>query len=354
MTRQIFGYLPDGTPVELFTLTNATGTEIQATNYGATVVSCRTPDRDGCFGDIALGFNELGGYLGHGAYFGPIIGRYANRIAAGRFVLDGRTYTLAVNDEPNHLHGGLRGFDKVLWAAEELEHGVGVGVRFTRTSPDGEEGYPGKLDVQVEYTVTDSNELIVDYAAVTDAATPINLTQHTYFNLGGEGNGDILGHLLMISSNTYTPVLANLIPTGEIASITGSPLDFRRETAIGARLGLQHEQLRYARGYDHNYVINRPNSGLVLAARVFDPRSGRQLCVATTEPGIQFYSGNFLDGTLRGKSGKIYYRHAGFCLETQHFPDSPNHPHFPCTILRPGVRFASRTVFAFDVRANAS
>lgn len=347
VTRTSFATLPDGAPVDLFTLANAAGTRIRAITYGGIILSLEVPDRDGRPGDIVLGYDSLDGYLKRPEYFGSIIGRYANRIARGRFVLDGAEYRLTTNDGPNHLHGGVRGFDKVVWQAEPIESARGAGVVFTRTSPDGEEGYPGTVTVRVTYTLTDRNELHVEYEATTDSSTPINLTQHSYFNLAGEGSGDILGHLLTIHASRYTPVDATLIPTGEIASVEGTPLDFRTPVAIGQRIDEPHEQLRRARGYDHNYVIDREGDGLVPAARVVEPRSGRTLEVTTTEPGIQFYSGNFLDGTVVGKSGHVYGHRAGFCLETQHFPDSPNQPAFPSTIVRPGERYRSHTIYTF-------
>jgi aldose 1-epimerase len=347
VTRTPFATMPDGTAVDLFTLTNAAGTRIRAISYGGIILSIEVPDRDGRPADIVLGYDSLDGYLEKPEYFGSIIGRYANRIARGRFVLDGTEYRLATNDGPNHLHGGIRGFDKVVWQAEPVESARGAGVVFTRTSPDGEEGYPGTVSVRVTYTLTDRNELHVEYEATTDKPTPINLTQHSYFNLAGEGSGDILGHRLTLHASRYTPVDATLIPTGEIAPVEGTPFDFRTPAAIGQRIDEPHEQLRRGRGYDHNYAIDRQGDGLVQAARVVEPRSGRTLEVSTTEPGIQFYSGNFLDGTVVGKSGHVYGHRTGFCLETQHFPDSPNQPAFPSTILRPGERYRSHTVYAF-------
>jgi aldose 1-epimerase len=347
VTRMPFATTPAGQPVELFTLTNPHGIEVRAVTYGGIILSLRTPDRDGRLGDIVLGYDSLDGYLRETPYFGAIIGRYGNRIAGGRFTLDGRTYALATNNGPNHLHGGVRGFDKVVWAGEPLETDSAVGVVFTYTSPDGEEGYPGTLHARVSYTLTDDARLIIEYVATTDQATPVNLTQHAYFNLAGAG--DILGHELMIAAGRYTPVDSTLIPTGELASVEGTPFDFRTPTAIGARIGADHVQLKNGLGYDHNFVLDRDDPGLMHAARVVEPTSGRTLDVWTTEPGLQFYSGNFLDGSITGKGGQVYAHRTGFCLETQHFPDSPNQPAFPSTILRPGEEYRSRTVFGFGV-----
>jgi aldose 1-epimerase len=347
VTRAPFGMMPDSTPVEAFTLTNARGTEVRAISYGGIIQSLKVADRTGTVDDIVLGFDSLDGYLGDHPFFGAIIGRYGNRIGKAQFTLDGRTYTLAANNGPNHLHGGLKGFDKVVWKAEPLKSDRGVGVVFTRTSPDGEEGYPGNLGVRVTYTLTDQNELIVEYHATTDKATPVNLTQHSYFNLAGQGSGTILGHELMIDADRYTPVDSTLIPTGELAPVQGTPFDFRKATTIGARIDQDDAQLKHGPGYDHNWVLNRKGDGLQLAARVVEPRTGRTLEIRTTEPGIQFYAGNFLDGTIKGKAGRVYPRRSGFCLETQHFPDSPNKPEFPSTILRPGGDYRTTTVFTF-------
>ena len=349
MTRASFGTLPDGTAVEVFTLTNANGLELRAITLGATIVSLRVPDRAGRFDDIVLGHDRVEGYVSSSPYFGSIVGRYANRIAKGAFSLDGKTYALATNNAPNHLHGGVKGFDKIVWKAEPVAAADGAAVAFSMTSPDGDEGYPGTLRVRVTYTLTNKNELIVDYDASADKATPVNLSQHSYFNLAGDGSGDILGHVLSINADRFTPVDATLIPTGELTPVSGTPFDFRTPTAIGARIAADDEQLRRGKGYDHNFVLNRPGAGLVPAARVVAPTTGRTLDIATTEPGIQFYSGNFLDGTITGKSGHVYRHRTGFCLETQHFPDSPNQPAFPSTILKPGETYRSRTVFTFGV-----
>jgi len=348
-TRARFGRTPDGTPVDMVTLTNVHGIEVRAISYGAIICSIRVPDRDGRFDDVVLGHETLEGYLERSSYFGAVVGRFANRIAKGRFTLDGTTYQLATNNGANHLHGGVKGFDKKVWTAEPFENGGNVGVIWGYTSRDGEEGYPGTLAVRVTYTLTANDEVIADYDASTDKATPINLTQHTYFNLAGDGGGDILGHELTIDADLFTPVDDAQIPTGEIAAVQGTPFDFRVASTIGARIDADEEQIRRGRGYDHNFVINRSSGGLVRAAYVVEPKSGRTLSVATTEPGVQLYSGNNLDGTIAGKSGHVYGRRLGLCLETQHFPDSPNHANFPSTVLRPGERFRSRTVFAFGV-----
>ena len=346
-----FDVLPTGEAVRAFTLRNANGVELRAIEYGGIIVSLRTPDRTGALADIVLGFNDLNAYLAGSPYFGAITGRYANRIANGRFTLDGKTYQLAVNNGPNALHGGLKGFDKTVWHGEARASDRGIQVAFRYRSADGEEGYPGTLNTTVTYTLTDSNQLVVDYEATTDKPTPINLTQHSYFNLAGEGSGDVLGHVLTINAGRFVPVDSTLIPTGELASVAGTPFDFRTPTAIGARIDQSHPQLERGRGYDHTFVVmrNDGDTGLVQAAHVVEPRSGRTLSVATTEPGVQFYTGNFLDGTLTGKSGRVYRQRYGFCLETHHFPDSPNKPQFPSTILRPGKMFRSRTVFTFGV-----
>ena len=331
----------------MFTLTNAKGVEVRAITYGAIITSIRVPDRAGRFADIVLGFDSLEGYVKTHPYFGTIVGRYGNRIAGGRFTLDGQTFKLAQNNGPNHLHGGNKGFDKYVWKAEPAANGRGVA--FTRTSPDGEEGYPGTLVARVTYTLTDNNELVVDYHATTDKATPVNLTQHSYFNLSGDPSTTILGHELTIDADRYTPVDATLIPTGELAPVQGTPFDFRKPVAIGARIDQPHQQLEFGRGYDHNWVLNRTGSQPGFAARLVDSKSGRTLEVSTTEPGVQFYTGNFLDGTIKGKGGQVYNHRAGLCLETQHFPDSPNKPNFPSSILQPGKEYRTTTVFTFGV-----
>jgi aldose 1-epimerase len=339
----------DGRPVNLFTLTNANGVEVDAMNYGGIIVSIRVPDRKGQIADIVLGHENFDGYIPNPPYIGAVVGRYANRIANGTFTLDGKTYTLPKNDGPNTLHGGVdKTFNKVVWEGEALKGKTGVA--FTYLSKDGDDGFPGNLKVKVTYTLTDQNELVIDYEATTDKATPINLSQHSYFNLSGEGNGDILNHELMLNADRFTPVDKNLIPTGELRPVKGTPLDFTTSTRIGARIEDSYDQMVLAHGYDHNWVINRKGDGLAPAARMYEPTTGRVLEVSTTQPGVQFYTGNFLDGTVTGKHGHVYKRRYGFCLETQHFPDSPNHPDFPSTILRPGETFKSETVFKFSTK----
>ena len=350
VASQPFGALPDGTAVELITLTNASGMSVSVTSYGAIITSIKVPDRAGELADVALGYDTLDEYVKDTSHFGALIGRYANRIAKAQFALDGKTYKLARNDGPNSLHGGVQGFDKFVWKAEPFERPTEVGVVFTRTSPDGEEGFPGNLAVQATYTLTNDNELALELNATTDKPTVVNLTQHTYFNLAGEGSGNVLNHELTVDANRYTPVDDKLIPTGELARVAGTPFDFRTRTAIGARIGLDNAQLKLGNGYDHNFVLNREGNDLVLAARVKEAKSGRILEVHTTEPGVQFYTANHLDGTIKGKAGHAYAKHDAFCLETQHFPDSPNQSSFPTTRLDPGQTYQSRTVFAFSAQ----
>jgi aldose 1-epimerase len=347
VSKAVFGKTPDGQDVDVFTLTNAQGIEARIITYGGILISLRVPDRAGKLDDIVLGYNDLGGYLKSTPYFGAIIGRYGNRIAKGRFTLDGKSYTLATNDGPNHLHGGIKGFDKVVWKGESSKSPDGVTVTFSHDSPDGDEGYPGTLKTQVTYSLNNSNELAIEYQATTDKPTIVNLTHHSYFNLAGEGKRDILDHQIMINADRYTPIDATSIPLGDLAEVEGTPFDFRKPQPIGSRINQDNSQLKNGKGYDHNFVLNRQNDGLALAARVVEPASGRTLEVSTTEPGIQFYSGNFLDGSITGKSGQPYKERFGFCLEPQHFPDSPNHAAFPSTILKPGTEYRSRTVFAF-------
>jgi aldose 1-epimerase len=351
ITKNAFGNTGDGKPVDLYTLTNQHGMEIRVMSYGGIVLSLRVPDKNGQFDDVTLGYESLDGYLKKTAYFGAIIGRYGNRIANGKFTLDGKEYTLAKNNGPNSLHGGLKGFDKVVWEAEPFENPNGAGVVFKYMSADGEEGFPGNLKARVTYTLTDQNELVLAYHATTDKATPINLTNHTYFNLAGDGKGDILGHVLTLNAERFTPVDNTLIPTGELWSVKDTPFDFTKPAVIGARIHDQNEQLLFAGGYDHDFVINRQGPGLALAARVEEPTTGRVMEVFTTEPGVQFYSGNFLDGTITGKGGHVYKPRTGFCLETQHYPDSPNKPEFPSTILRPGETYDSKTAYKFSTAA---
>ncbi|MFZ2054680.1 MAG: aldose epimerase family protein [Candidatus Aminicenantales bacterium] len=338
--KQPFGELPDGTPVDIFILTNGRGLKARLMTYGAILVSLEVPDRSGNPGDIVLGYDSLDGYVKNDPYFGSIVGRYGNRIAKGRFTLDGVTYELATNNGENHLHGGIKGYDKIVWKAEPLRGDGEVGVKFSYLSPDGEEGYPGKLNISVVYTLTDRNELKIGYEAKSDKATPVNLIHHSYFNLAGEG--DILGHELMINADAYTPVDAGLIPTGEIRPVKDTPFDFTSPHTIGERIA------QVEGGYDHNFVLRNGGGRLDLTVRVAEPVSGRIMEISTTEPGLQFYSGNFLDGKITGKGGKVYDKHFGFCLETQHFPDSPNKPDFPSTILRPGDVYKSLTIHKFS------
>jgi aldose 1-epimerase len=337
----------DGQQVELYTLTNRQGVEAKITNYGATVVSLKVPDREGRFADVLLGYDTLEGYRQSTFYVGPVIGRYANRIARGRFALNGKEYKLAVNNGENHLHGGLKGFDKVVWKARPFASRDGAAVELTYLSKDGEEGYPGNLSVKVVYTLTGKNELRMDYSATTDRDTVVNLTNHAYFNLAGQGNGDILKHHLTIDADRFLPADAKSIPTGELRSVAGTPFDFRAAKAIGARIAQDDEQLKFGNGYDHTFVIRGRAGALRRAATVSEPSTGRVLEVWTTEPGMQLYTGNYLENTMIGKGGKAYGARQGFCLETQHFPDSPNKPDFPTTVLRKGGHFNSTTIYKF-------
>ncbi len=334
---------------DLYTLRNSKGAEATITTYGARVVTLTMPNKAGKFDDIVLGFDNLDGYLQTPPppYFGATIGRYGNRIAGGKFELDGKTYTLAENNGANSLHGGNIGFDKVLWTAKS---GDGASVAMTYVSKDGEEGYPGNLTATVTYTLTDNNELRIEYSATTDKDTVVNLTNHSYFNLAGQGEGDILGHVVMIDADRFTPVDKGLIPTGELKPVDGTPFDFRKPTPIGDRIDAKDPQIALGPGYDHNFVLNHAGPSLALAARVTEPKTGRVMEVLTTEPGLQFYTSNFLDGTLKGVGGKVYPRRSAFCMETQHFPDSPNHPAFPSTTLKPGETYHSETVYRFSVQ----
>lgn len=346
VTPAPFGILPDGQHVTVFTLTNRQGMQVKVLDFGAIISAIHVPDRDGAFADVVLGFECIEPYLANSAFLGAVIGRFGNRIAEGRFSLDGKDYQLAVNNAPNHLHGGNQGFHQVMWQAAPFTKDDAVGITFTRSSPDGEDGYPGKLDVTLTYALDDDNALSLRYHAVTDQATPINLTNHSYFNLAGQGS--IFGHEVTINADRYLPVDAGSIPTGELADVTGTPFDLRQSTVVGDSIALPHEQLRIGRGYDHNFVLNQqPGQALTLAAMVREPQSGRVMQVYTQEPGVQFYSGNFLDGSQHGKLRAHSYRGA-LCLETQHFPDSPNQSHFPSTILRPGQVYQTHTVYRFS------
>jgi aldose 1-epimerase len=343
-----FGTTADGQDVFLYTLRNESGMEARVTNYGGIVVSLTAPDRDGRFEDIVLGYDTLAEYEKETPYFGALIGRYGNRIGKGQFELDGQTYQLTLNDGPNHLHGGEKGFDKVVWNAETEETPAGPSLLLTYVSPDGEEGYPGTLTARVRYTLTDDDELAIEYAATTDQPTIVNLTHHSYFNLSGNVKRDILGHDLQIAAESFTPVDSTLIPTGELRPVAGTPFDFREAKPIGRDIDADNEQIGYGPGYDHNWVIDPEDSGeWRQVATLSDPESGRVMTIHTVEPGLQFYSGNFLDGTITGKDGVVYGHRTGLCLETQHFPDSPNHEHFPSTVLRPGEVYQTRTVYRF-------
>jgi aldose 1-epimerase len=360
--RRAFGETDHGQPIDLYTLRNARGVEVSIITYGGIVTAIKVPDRNGAIADVVLGFDSLAPYLKKHPLFGALVGRYANRIGGARFTLDGHEHRLTANEGPNHLHGGLRGFDRQVWRAEEIASKDGPTVRLSYTSRDGEEGYPGTLAVTVTYALIDGggggggSALRVEYAATTDKPTIVNLTSHGYFNLAGQGQGDILGHELTIAAARITPVGEGLLPTGELRAVAGTPFDFRRPVAIGARIDARDRQLALATGYDHNFVLDPPvgvgggggGGGTPrLAARVREPRSGRVLEVLTTEPGLQLYSGNFLDGTLTGKAGRAYGRRQGLCLEPQHFPDSPHQPSFPSVVLRPGERYRSTTIYRF-------
>ena len=349
--KESFGKTAGGALIDLYTLSNKKGMQVAITNFGATVVALKVPDRAGKAADVVLGFDTLEGYENGTAYFGATVGRYGNRIAGGQFSIDGKTYTLPRNNGNNTLHGGIVGFNKKVWKAIAGKDSESLEMSYL--SVDGEEGFPGNLSVKVAFTLAaDRNELKIDYTASTDKDTVLNLTNHSYFNLAGEGNGDILDHVLTLHAKQFTPVDKTLIPTGELRDVAGTPLDFTTATAIGKRISENYEQLVFGKGYDHNWVLARAESekGLTLAAEAYDPKSGRKLEVLTTEPGVQFYSGNFLDGSAKGKGNKAYGQRAAFCLETQHFPDSPNHPNFPGTLLKPNSVFHSQTVFRFSAK----
>jgi aldose 1-epimerase len=340
-----FGTLDEGTAIDLYTLKNAKGITAKVITYGATLTELWIPDRSGKSGDVVLGFDNIQGYVGKHPWFGATVGRVANRIAKGKFTLDGKEYSLEINDPPNSLHSGAKDLSHVVWKAEPVHERNGAAVRFTYNSADGDEGYPGTLLVTVLYRLTNSNELQLEYTARTDKPTPVNLTNHSYFNLGG--GSDVLGQVLELNAESYTPVDATLIPTGEIRPVKGTPLDFTHPVAIGAHIA---EMAGNPGGYDHNFVLSMEGGKLKRAARVLDPASGRQMEVWTTEPGVQFYSGNFLDGTLTGKRGVVYGKHSGFCLETQHFPDAVHQPKFPSVILRPPAIYSTQTIFKFSAQ----
>ncbi|UCE47109.1 MAG: galactose mutarotase [Phycisphaerales bacterium] len=345
VNQESFGQTPEGRKVDLYTLTNSNGLRARITNYGAILVSLEVPDRAGKLADITLGFDTLDGYLGKHPYFGAVVGRYANRIGKAQFVLDGVKYELAANNNENHLHGGIKGFDKVIWKLEDLRtEGGSAIVKLSYISEDGEEGYPGNLACSVTYALTEEDGLQISYEADTDKTTVVNLTNHSYFNLAGQGKGDILKHELMIDADKYTVVDEGLIPTGENRSVTGTPMDFTISASIGSRID------QVEGGYDHNYVLNSGGGSLALCARVYEQTSGRVMEIYTTEPGVQFYTGNFLDGSVTGKDGKVYEKHYGFCLETQHFPDSPNKPQFPSVVLKPGQKYSTATAWKFSAR----
>ena len=344
VTKRPFGKTPDGTSVDLYTI--KTGTlEAKITNYGGIVTSLKVPDKQGKVADIVLGYDSLDGYLKASPFFGALIGRYGNRIGEAKFVLDGKTYSTPQNDGTNTLHGGPKGFDKAVWKAKEIPHGV----ELILVSPDGDEGFPGTLTAVVRYTLVEK-DLKIEYSATTDKDTVVNLTNHSYFNLKGQGEGDILQHQLKLNASRYTPVDAGLIPTGELSSVEGTPFDFRKPTAVGARIDSDDDQLKKGKGYDHNWVLDSTGAKLNEAAEVYEASTGRVMQVWTDQPGVQFYTGNFLDGTITGKDGKVYGHRAALCLETQHFPDSPNHPKFPTTELKPGEKYHAVTIYRFSAR----
>ena len=349
ISKRPFGKLPDVTAVDIYTLRNRNGLQVEITNYGGAVVSLRTPDRRGRMADIVLGYDDLAGYVADTSYFGALVGRYANRIAGGKFTLGGVDYQLAQNNGVNHLHGGVRGFNKAVWQAREMDSPDGVALELTYHSKDREESYPGRLNVTVTYVLTNANALRIEYNATTNKDTIVNLTHHSYFNLAGAGAGNVLDHQVKINADRFTPVDETLIPTGELKAVKGTPFDFTKATTIGRRINQRDEQLVLGKGYDHNFVLNKVGQELSLASTVYEPTSGRVIEMWTTEPGMQLYTGNFLD-KVRGKAGKIYEYRGGFCLEAQHFPDSPNKPAFPSTVLTPESRYAQTTVYKFMVR----
>ncbi|MEQ1603262.1 MAG: aldose epimerase family protein [Pyrinomonadaceae bacterium] len=350
ITKDNFGKTADGKAVEIYTLTNSRGSEARIMTYGGTVVSLKVPDKSGKLGDVVLGFDSVADYEKHTGFFGALIGRYGNRIAKGKFSIGGKEFTLATNNGENHLHGGVKGYDRVVWTARPFITGTQANLELKYLSKDGEEGYPGNLKIGVVYSLSEDNELTIAYSATTDKPTIVNLTHHSYFNLAGAGNGTILDHELMIKGSRFTPTDAGSIPNGELRSVKGTPFDFTKPILIGQRIEQNDEQLRFGKGYDHNWVLDKRNRSFMLAATVYEKTSGRVMKVLTTEPGLQFYSGNFLDGSIKGKSGQEYPLRSGFCLEAQHYPDSPNRPRFPSTVLRPGQLYTQVTVYQFSVR----
>ena len=350
ISQTTFGTLPDGTTVSLFLLKNSVGTEMKVTNLGGVIVSLKTADKNGQFEDIVLGYDSIDGYIKAPSFFGALVGRYGNRIAKGKFTLDGKTYTLAVNNGVNHLHGGLKGFDKVVWNATPSTSPDGAVLKLNYLSKDMEEGYPGNLDVVVTYTLTNDNALKIEYEATTDKATVVNLTNHTYFNLSGNTKRDILDHVLSVSASHFIPVDETLIPTGEIRSVEGTPFDFRTPTVVGSRINDNDAQLKAGKGYDHCWVFDKDDDSLALGATLYEPVSGRYMEMYTTEPGTQVYTGNFLDGTVTGKFNTVYKQRYAICLETQHFPDSPNQPNFPSVVLKPGDVYQTQTIYKFSVK----
>lgn len=348
--KEYFGQTKDGSHINIYTLTNTESIEVKIINYGAIIQSLTTPDRNNNYEDVVLGYDKLEDYINDSPYFGAIVGRYGNRIAKGKFTLDSVDYKLVTNNGANHLHGGREGFDKVVWDSKIVKNDMEVGVEMTYLSKDGEEGYPGNLQTTVIYTLNNKNELQIEYTAITDKATPVNLTHHSYFNLSGNCKIYILNHELWINANYFTPVDEGLIPSGELRPVKGTPMDFTIPTAIGARIDEDTEQLKFGLGYDHNWVLDNVDGTMKLQVSLYDPASGRLMEIYTMEPGLQFYSGNFLDGSNVGKGGKVYNYRQGLCLETQHYPDSPNKPEFPSTILRPGDKYFTKTIYRFTTK----
>ncbi|MDF1866898.1 MAG: galactose mutarotase [Saprospiraceae bacterium] len=349
ISKKLFGTAPEGA-VDLYTLSNANQMSVEILTFGGIIKAIYCPDKNGKIENVILGFNTLKPYLETHPYFGAIVGRYGNRIANGKFNIDGTEYNLATNNSPNHLHGGLKGFDKVIWQAREFKDNEKIGLELSYLSKDMEEGYPGNLNVKVTYSLNNQNELSIDYEAVTDKKTICNLTNHSYFNLAGEGKGNILNHQLVIHADSITPVNEHLIPTGEPMAVQGTPFDFRSGKKMGEEIDSNNEQIKYGGGFDHNFILKGNSESLPIIAKISEPESGREMEILTTEPGVQFYTGNFLDGTLIGSGNQPYQKRAGFCLETQHYPDSPNQPNFPSTILEVGETYKTTTVYRFKVK----